>query len=264
MTLAVKLDGSMFDYGTVQSAGFFDGRTNTITWPTSAVAGLANVRPGQAVTVPFSVVLKQNFGSGGLGAKDSYIKASVRLETPDVPSDIKLDRLVATTDLITRISAAPTLEQRLATNDSTFGSTGPFPPKVDQTTLLTIQWIALNPSNDLTPAKVSAVLAPGVTWLNKTRVSGSQPQPMYNAKANTVTWDLGTLPGGTGSIWPTANAFFQVSITPSVNQIDKDAVLLIGPKLEGTDVITKEQIVRALRDLTTNSVQNGGLTRVQR
>ncbi|MEK7154456.1 MAG: hypothetical protein AAB792_02785, partial [Patescibacteria group bacterium] len=140
--------------------------------------------------------------------------------------------------------------------DSVFGSTGPFPPKVNYKTVFTIRWNLVNPSSDLSSAKVTAVLMPGVVWEERARVSGSQPQPVYNAAQKTVTWDLGTLPAGVGVSFPQYEADFQISVTPSVNQAGGPVPLLKNVQFEGVDTFTKERILRTIPDVTTSNVSD--------
>lgn len=262
LTLTANLVGSMFDLSTVRSEAFFDSRSSTITWNSSVVPELNLLRPGQHGTVTFSAGLKNTFTGGATGAANSLIKVNLHLETASIPEGLDIDRLSADNQLVTRISSAPTFDQKIMINDTQFGSTGPFPPKVDNQTALTIYWILVNPASDLVPAKVSAVLAPGVKWENKVRVSGGQIQPVYDSRTNTVNWDLGTLPAGTGVTFPKYEGYFQISITPSVNQVGQSPTLLKNVRLDGTDVFTKEKISRTVGDSTTLNVDDSNETGV--
>jgi len=255
LNLSVRLEGAMFDFGSVKSEGFFDSRTGTIFWNGSIVPDLINLRPGQSATVEFEVRLKDSF-SGGLGARESFVKASARLETPNVPANLDIEKLSADDELITRISSSPTFDQKILLNDQVFGSSGPFPPRVDEKTIFTVRWSLVNPSNDLMPAKITAVLMPGVVWEGRTRVSASQPQPTYDNRQKTVTWDLGTLPAGVGVSFPQYEANFQISITPSVNQVGQSVPLLKDIKFDSTDTFTKEKIIRAIIDVSTVNIND--------
>jgi hypothetical protein len=255
LSFSVHLDGSMFDLASVRSDGFFDSRVGTIYWNSSTVSALNNLGANQSATVEFEARLKSSF-SGSLGARESFVKAAAHLETPNVPADLNMDKLTADSELVTRISSSPTFAQKVLLNDSIFGSSGPFPPKVNSKTAFTIRWNLVNPSSDLSSAKVTAVLMPGVTWEGRARVSGSQPQPVYDARQGTVTWDLGTLPAGVGVSFPQYEADFQISITPSVNQAGGTVPLLKNVSLEGIDTFTKERILRTIPDVATSNVSD--------
>ncbi len=255
LELSVKLEGNMYDFSTVRSDGFFDSRLNTVFFNGSILPSLNILRPNQSGSIRFEVRLKPSF-SGGLGARESFVKATAALETSNVPAEFDLDKMSARDEMITRISTSPTLSQRALLNDSTFGSSGPFPPVVNQKTNFTIRWNLVNPSNDISPAKITAVLAPGVVWENRVRVSGSQPQPVYNDKQRTVTWDLGSLPAGVGIVFAEYETNFQISITPSVNQVNQAVSLLRNIKFEGTDTFTGEVISRTIPDISTTNIND--------
>ena len=255
LILSVKLEGSMYDFATVRSEGFFDSRLNTIFWNASTVPAFNLLSSNQSGMVEFEVRLKSGF-TGGLGARDSFVKASAHLETQNVPASLDLDKLLADDELVTRISTAPTFDQKILASDSAFGSSGPFPPKVNQKTVLTTRWSVVNPSNDISQAKITATLAPGIIWENRMRVNGTQVQPSYDSRLNTVAWDLGTLPAGTGVNFPIYELFFQISLTPSVNQVGQQTSLLKNVRFDGVDSFTKEKISRTLPDATTGNVSD--------
>ncbi len=255
LNFSVRLDGSMFDFASVRSDGFFDSRASTIYWNGSTVPALNNLGANQSAAIEFEARLKSSF-SGSLGARESFVKATAHLETPNVPADLDMDKLTADGELVTRISSSPTFAQKVFLNDSVFGSSGPFPPKVNSKTAFTIRWNLVNPSSDLSSAKVTATLMPGVVWEERARVNGSQPQPVYNSGQRTVTWDLGTLPAGIGVTFAQYEADFQISITPSVNQVGGVVPLLKNVQFEGTDTFTKERILRTISDTSTSNISD--------
>ncbi|MEK7506580.1 MAG: hypothetical protein AAB566_00805 [Patescibacteria group bacterium] len=255
LTLTATLEGVMFDPATVRSNAFFDGRNNTVSWNASVIPELALLRPGQSGQAAFAVRLKNSF-SGGTGSANSLVKVTARLESPNIPANLDIDKLAADDQLITRISSAPSFDQKILLNDSAFGSSGPFPPKVNQKTVFTVRWQLVNPANDLSPAKVTAVLAPGVKWENRVRSGANQPPPGYDSRTSAITWDLSTLPGGSGVGLPKYEAFFQISITPSVNQVGQAPPLLKNTRFDGIDAFTKENISRSVQDSTTYNIDD--------
>ncbi len=257
LTLNTKLDGAMFDISTVKSEGFFDSRTNIITWNSSAVSDFNTLRPGKSGTVTFNVAVKASFG-GAVGASNSILKVSSTFSTPNVPDGIGVDSVSITKDLTTRISGQPSFTQTGLIRDEELGASGPFPPKLDQQTVFTVRWRITNPSNDLTGTRITAQLPPGVSWVGKTRVSASQPQPTYDDRSSIISWNVGTVPGGTGLSFPIYEADFQVAITPSVNQVGSIVTLLRSINFETTDSLTRENFVRSAIDLTTGNIADGG------
>lgn len=253
LNLFTKLSGAMYDFTTVQSTGFFDSRTSTIAWNSSVVPEFSDLKPGQTIKVLFTVQLKSTFG-GGFGIKDAFVKASVHLETTSVPAELAQSTLIADSEVVTRISTKPSFEQKLNINDTVLGDGGPLPLKVDKKTVVYVHWALINPANDVTSAKITAVLEPGVVWENKTRSSGTLPKPTYDSRTNTVTWNLGTLPGGIGLAFPKYEGVFAISLIPSTNQIGQAPPLLKSVNFSGTDSFTKEKILLNIRNMTTQDI----------
>jgi hypothetical protein len=67
---------------------------------------------------------------------------------------------------------------------------------------------------------------------------------------------LGNLPGGVGLAFPQYEANFQISITPSLNQVGQYPSLLKNVRFEGTDTFTKEQISRTITDASTMNIND--------
>jgi hypothetical protein len=259
LTLTVKLEGQMFEFSSVQSPAFFDSRTNTLTWDQSLIPELGLLRPNQRGTTQFSVNLKSSFSGSGSSIASSIVKASAHLETPNIPQDLDSEKLSTDDQIVTKISSAPVFSQQISINNPQFGSNGPFPPKVDSTTKFTVHWTLVNPANNMSPAKVSATLAPGIKWENLVISGSNQPLPTYNTKTGIITWDLSLLPAGSGISLPKYETYFQISITPSVNQVGQTPTLLRSVKFDGTDTSTQEKITRTVVDPLTSSVIDSNL-----
>lgn len=254
LSLTAILDGIMFDPASVNSSAFFNSQTNTIAWDSSIIPELALLRPGQKAKTNFSVKIKNNFSASG--SSSSLVKVRAHLETPNIPPDLDTDKLAIDSQIITRISSAPTFDQKVLVNDGQFGLNGQFPPKVNNKTYFTIRWTLVNPINDISQAKATAVLAPGVIWENQTKSNSNQPLPIFNSKTNSVVWDLSTLPGGAGLAFPKYETSFLISITPSINQVGQTPSLLKSIKFDGTDAFTGEKISRTVPDTTTLNVND--------
>lgn len=230
ITATAKLEGAMYDFGTVDSAGSFDSRTGTLLWNSAVVPQLGRLRPRSSVAIPFRVVLKSAF-PGSLNTKDVFIKVSARAETFNVPDVVHLESLSASSELITRITTNPTFAQELV---------APVVPRVDQSATYTVRWTIVNPSTEIAPAKVTAVLLPGVSWQGNTQTL--QAQPSFDPKTSVVTWNIGNVPPGVGVQFPAYELKFQVSLTPSVNQVGQSLIVLKDTRFEGIDTLTKQVI----------------------
>jgi hypothetical protein len=253
LRLTVLLEGEMYDISGIQvSDGFLDEATRMIVFDASGVPDLAQLAPGRSGQVTFSVPLKSGI-SGASGTQAFFVKATARLATPNTPSGLSPEDASTEDSVITRITSQPALFQSVL-YDNGLGS-GPLPPEVGQETSFTIRWQISNPGNAVQGTKVTATLAPGVNWQgNATAVQGGSA-PSYDAGNRTVTWNVGTLPFGTGNGAPRYEASFRISIQPSSSQIGQAVGLTNAATLTGTDSFTSTEVRVQLSNTTTDAVE---------
>ncbi len=253
LSLAVKLDGDMYDFSNMETGGgFFDGSTNTLLFNAGSIPDFASLTPGKAGRVDFRVKLKSAFPAGASGARNFFVKATAVASTPNVPTGIDATELAVQSSLVTKISTQPTLAQPIYYNDPAFGSSGPLPLQVDSETVFTVHWQLVNPGNDMNIAKVTATLPSGTMWKNVVSSGINQAQPVYDRNKSEVSWNVGVLPQGTGIWTPKYEATFQISVKPGVNERNNVLTLLKNSLFSGTDSFTKQNIIVRIPDATSS------------
>ncbi|MBX4190316.1 hypothetical protein KW791_03430, partial [Candidatus Parcubacteria bacterium] len=251
LTLSVKLEGDMYDFASLNTqGGYFDSSSKTITWNSTVVSDFDNLRPNTKGQIAFRIKVKQNTGSNGSG--NLFVKNTASLVTLNVPSGVDADKISSQDELVTRITSQPTLRQAIYYNDPAFGLSGPTPPEVGKETVYTIHWQITNPGNDLSSAKITAILPQGVTWKNVISVTQGQPDPTFNRNNSQLTWNIGQIPSGIGITTPKYEASFQVSIKPSSDQVGGPVTLIKNTLLSGIDNFTQQNIGASVYDATTN------------
>jgi hypothetical protein len=253
LLLGIKLEGDMYNFSGLRvENGFFDSTNNIVDFDSSGVPDFAALRPGQSGKLTFTVPLKPGL-TGGAGTKNFFVKATARLSTTNIPTGVDSSEIFSLDSVITKISSQPALTAAIL-YDNGAGS-GPLPPAVGQETTLTVRWQLANPGNDVRNAVVAVVLPPGVTYkANPTATSGTPPA--FDRNSNTVSWNVGTLPFGTGTGMPKYEATFQISIKPSTNQVGQSAQLLTGDGLTGTDSFTGQAVQVNFRNMSTVDIEN--------
>jgi len=255
VNLMVKLEGEMYDISSLDTkGGYYDNSNGTILWNASSVPDFANLSPNKKGQISFRLKLKNSIPSGATGSKNLFVRALVRLSTPNVPSSVGGDEIFAESSLVTKISTQPTLKQVVYYNDPAFGSTGPLPPEVGKETSFTVHWQITNPGNDMSGVKISGILPAGVIWKNIVSVGSGQPEPIFNTNTSEVVWSLGILPQGIGVIGAKYEASFQVTIKPSINQKGSPILLIKDSKLSGVDTFTKQNIIVPASDVITDDL----------
>lgn len=255
MLLGVKLEGEMFDTSQLDSLeGFFDDSSSTLVFDSGGVSDFAALPPNRTGRLTFSVPLKRGISGAAIGGSpSSYVKATARFSTANVPTGVDSDEIFALDSVITKIGAQPSLAQAVLYDDP-FGS-GPLPPTVGSETTVTVRWQLTNPGNDIRSTVVTASLPPGISFKGGAQTDHGTA-PSYDATTKKVTWDVGSLPFGTGNYNPRYEATFQVSITPSSTQVGLTPKLVTGSILTGTDGFTGQAVQSAPRDLSTADIEN--------
>ncbi len=255
VNLLVKLEGEMYDISSLDTkGGYYDNSSGTILWNASTVSDFSNLAPNRRGQLDFRIKLKKSISSGATGSKNLFVRTSVRLSTPNVPSGVGGDEIFADSSLVTKISTQPTLKQIVYYNDSAFGSAGPLPLQVGKETTFTVHWQITNPGNDMSGVRLSGTLPAGVNWKNVVSVGSGQPEPIYNTNTSEVVWNPGVLPQGVGMTGAKYEASFQVSVKPSSSQSGSPVLLVKNSTLSGTDSFTKQNIIAPARDITTNDL----------
>ncbi len=256
--LVVKLEGDMYDISSLDTkGGYYDNSSRTILWNSSTVSDFANLSPNKKGEVAFNIKLKNSISSGASGSKNLFVRASARLGTLNVPSNVGGDEIFADSSLVTKISTQPTLRQLVYYNDSAFGSSGPLPMEVGKETSFTIHWQITNPGNDVNGVKIAGILPAGVNWKSVVSVGSGQPEPTFNKNTSEVVWNLGILPQGVGVIGDKYEASFQVMVRPTIGQKGNTVLLIKDLKLSGTDSFTKQNIIVPVLDIGTGDLVDG-------
>lgn len=255
VNLVVKLEGEMYDISSLDTkGGYYDTSNGTILWNASTIPDFANLAPNKKGQISFRVKLKNSISSGATGSKNLFVRASSRLNTPNVPSGVSGDEIFAESNLVTKISTQPTLKQTAFYNDVAFGSVGPLPLEIGKETYFTIHWQITNPGNDMSGVKIIGTLPAGVSWKNIISVGSGQPEPIYSTNTSEVSWNLGVLPQGVGVTGAKYEVSFQVSVKPSINQKGSPLFLVKNSKLSGIDTFTKQNIIVPIQDISTNDL----------
>ena len=100
-------------------------------------------------------------------------------------------------------------------------NSGEVPPKVGKETTYTIVWSLANNANDLADAKITASLPPYASKENLISPEGEDLR--FDEKNATLVWNVGEVPAGTGMIMPAKEISFQVSFSPSLAQVGRNA-----------------------------------------
>ncbi len=238
ITIQAKLTGEMFDFQQIISDGVFNAFNKTLTWTGSNVSDLVNLESNRNGQVSFEIKLKDNFDIRRLSDKDYLLKVEAQIESPTNVSGSS-GSLVSMARLDTKIAGQPRVDVQVFFRDATSGilNKGNFPPKVGQATQFTVHLKAMSLGTDLSQVQVVASLGSGVKWTGQVK-GGSGSDPIYDSGKNQVIWTLDKILANRGIVGESAEAVFQIEITPSVSQVNQILTLVGQASLTGEDAFT--------------------------
>ncbi|MBX4198777.1 hypothetical protein KW800_00645 [Candidatus Parcubacteria bacterium] len=229
--IEVKLSGASLDRNKVDpgSIGFYDSNQSRVVWNQSNDSDLSNLAPGKEGSVSLNLASISAPTAGSNNQKIDLVVTLSGLEQGKSQVSVSESRTV-------KIASEVSLSSKSLYSRGPFTNIGPIPPRAETGTTYTIELDLGNTQNDVGGSRVTGTLGANVTWLGE--ISPKDDAITYDATTKTVTWDAGTLASGAGFSSPARQAFFRVSLTPSLGQVGAVPVLFSNIVFSGTDGFT--------------------------
>lgn len=256
--VVARLRGEALNKRSVSSlGGYYSSLDNTITWDKNTTKELASVEPGAAGQLSF------NFSSislldAGKDLRNPEIYIDVTITGTRVSEGFSNEKIQTDLARVVKINSAVVFDAKTFYRDGPLTNSGPLPPKVDNPTTYTLTWSLLNSSNDLRNSVIETSLPLGVEWVGAT--SPANENVSYNNQNRKVTWDLGFIKAGTGLALPRRTASFQVSFTPSIDQLGNSAKLTGSVIFRGVDTFTKDNLISEINSMS-NLLNDAGTSK---
>jgi len=246
-----KIDSSVLDYKTLDlgKGGYFDADKKIITWKAADNSRLANLGAGESGSIKFKIKVKDIIPINSALDKNFIFSSLAKIDSADINSPLKENKIISGNQIDAKLNSKLVLETRgLYTSDS-IANSGPIPPVVGEETTYTIYWTALNVLNDVMDASVTAVLPTNVSMTGK--MSPENSNLVYNERNNTLTWNIGDIPGGTGITSEPKEVIFQIRLTPLPGQVANEAQLIGPAKFSAKDLFTEQNLELTVKEKTT-------------
>jgi len=251
VVITSKIEGSALDLTSFElDQGSFDGASQTITWKASNLPALAYLGPQQQGQIDFSVKVKDNLPISNYNDKNFKVINTVKIDSSEKPVSLGDIEISGQSQLITKIASQVTLQSQGYYYDDLISNSGPIPPQVGQTTSYTIKWRLINTSNDLENVKVTAFLPPHVKWNSK--VNPGFANISYSSQTGKVIWTVGDLPSATGLLLPVKEVVFQISITPSLANLNNLVELIGQSQVTGQDSFVNLELTNTDKSIDTD------------
>ncbi len=249
VVIKVKFIGNALDKTSINTSdGFYNSSDNSITYDKNKIPELGTVGPGAEGNMGFDFSTIMSSANSSSLFNNSSITLNISVSGTRTGGNGP-EILFADTRVL-KISSSLKLLSRGFRSVGPFENSGPFPPKVDNETTYTITWTATNSFNNISGAKVSAILPQGVKWTGFT--SPDSENIIYDKSSGRIDWNVGDLRSFTGVNSPAREVSFQVAVTPSISQVGTDLDLLNEATISGTDTFSGAVVGETKSGVTTN------------
>lgn len=253
ITVTVSLTGQPLKFETLQNPMLAEVSTEnqTLTWTKLELAALSLLKPGQEAALNFSIATAPGLVIAKDSDKDPNVTATVTTTSPALA--VNTNTASGATVFITKFRTVFGLatEARYYADDGTAYGAGPLPPKVGQPTTYRIIWNITNTTSEATDMVVSATLPNSVFWTGQ-NVGRDAGDIIFEPTTREVRWTLNKVPAGTGSRLPKLTANFDVSITPTADQVGTVVVLSEISSASAVDAYSGASINVTAPSLTTD------------
>lgn len=251
LVVSVILSGEAADYTTLSAENStIDQTTNTVTWDSKTKTDLASLDPDKEIELDFSLKIKDKLAIADATSKNFSVKDTVAVKDGNILDADGNNKLIVSSSFDTKINSPVELfTQGYYMDDPRISTSGPIPPKVGETTTYNIHWKILNSSNKINNVKVTGVLPANVRWTGE--VFPMDAKIAYDINTRVITWEAGDLDPGTGISSPLKEVVFQVSITPTAQDVGNYMVLIDQNSLTATDDFTLSEISAKSDGITT-------------
>ncbi|HPB60275.1 MAG TPA: hypothetical protein PLZ23_00910 [Candidatus Paceibacterota bacterium] len=247
--MVVKLDENLIDKRSVVSnEGFYNSIDNTITWDRTNTPGLSELDTNEIGNSFFKFKLL-DFSQEAVFSQPSF-GISAFFEGQRVGADQLSEKVTSDSQRLVKIETEADFSARSIHSVGPFKNSGPVPPRVGQDTSYTIVWSITNTTNTLNQTKVKTTLPAYVNWTGS--ISPPEEKIIYDPNTREVSWQVGEVSAGTGETAPVREAYFQVSITPSLSQVGQLVRLTNQSHFQATDSFTNTIMTKTGEAVTTD------------
>lgn len=250
VSITLKISGNAIDKSGVQAdGGFYRSVDNTIIFDKATDKVFASLEPGQSGESKFSL---KTFGSNsvtGSALSNPTVNVLIQVQGKTVETNGSIKNVIFTDARSIKVSSNPRLFAKSLYYVGPFKNTGSIPPKSEKETTYTVTWTVTNPLNNLSNARVTTVLPPYMKWLDT--VSPNSEKMSYDPNTREISWSIGNVMAGAGTVASAREVSFQLSLLPSVSQIGSAPNLTSEATLSARDAFTGATVTSVFQAITT-------------
>lgn len=245
------------DWTTLNETSGAEEKGNTLTWTKNEIPELEEIGKHEEGVIDFSIDVI-DIGQVKPGATyevRSYAQFIIGRNDDDEELESVVSEDNRSNEILNLINSDLQLEEqvRYFDEDNITVGNGPLPLKVGEKTSFKVYWSITNNLHELTNVKVEVSLPEYMSWDEKNRTNVGQVD--YDSENHRVIWSVGRLPLTVFR----ADAEFNVSVTPTVDDANKIMVLKPGTKVTATDAET-ENVIEKITDVKTSKLEDDDIS----
>jgi hypothetical protein len=235
--ITAEIKGKILDFSKIETGkGSFNSSSGTITWKASDIPALANINPKDGGEVRFSIPVKKTVPIDSKLDKNLVVASVAKIDSPDIPTPVDSNKIIGSNTLEMKLASKVILDTKAYYNDEKIKNSGPIPMETGKETTFSVHWYVTNVSNDLSDARIVSSLPSGVRWIGK--IYPENEKVSYDPQTNQVSWNIASVPAGSGVLMPARELVFQVGITPQANQVGQALTLVNASEFSAKDTFT--------------------------
>lgn len=227
--------------------GFYDSAKNEMFWDKNTNAELGSIAPGKEGRLTFTFRVMPKTIDGPVVVKEPVVNLSLSFSGILDDGNNITQNLENIENATVRVTTEPTIKV-----DTIFAN-GELPPKIEKETVYQIKLSVNNTHNDITGGKLVAKIPFYAKWVGKVT---KDEKVTYNPDTREVVWSLGDVVSGAGNTNPARSASIQISISPSLSQVDSAPEILQNIRFSGTDLFSNKDVKASFNNITTR-ITNG-------
>lgn len=230
----------------VMNSGYYSSVNDTATWTKNENQSLSDISPGESGDFSLTLSSLANLVQPKF-IKNPYIDLKITMTGDRAGRDG--GEVTSTQNVVIKILSAVSISAKTLRDIGPFANTGSVPPRADNETTYTINWIVTNTTSDLRGVIARAELPQGVFWKGET--SPTSEKIKYNPDTRVVTWDIGNVVAGTGFTNSPKQVYFKVGFIPNVTQIGSSPTIVSQVDLIATDTYSERSVGSSAGSLNT-------------
>jgi len=243
VTLGVNEDGSGVPIDWANSDTSDATRTgNTLNWSEDSLSGTGTLAGGERETIDVSLRLHNTLD----GAADS-MTMTVSAEVTNI-AGVETSRVLQSTPITINVNSdTQFINSAHYYIEGVAVGSGPLPPEVDSTTTYRVVWDLQNSLHALEDVVITSTLPPDVVFEREVQTGIGTLD--FDESTRVITWSIDSLPSTISDV----STMFDVSVTPTTDQIGTFVKLTNETVLVATDTITESRLQTSGPVLTTDT-----------